>query len=278
RYIPVGQGFFVVGENSGTINFNNGQRVFQKEGGASSVFVRNMTAQNSGDNQASDERMKFRIGFNSVNTIHRQLLLTIDENTTEGVDWAYDAVLNEEQVDDMYWRIDDGNYTIQGYNEIIDETVLPLGLHTSTEGNNEITIDALENVPDDLNIYLHDKVLDIYHDLRASSYQINLDAGAYLDRFEIAFSLPQSLSIDDSIENGIYLYYAFNRNTIVILNPNQLNLQHLEIFDITGKKVYNIEARKESYSEYLLKQLSQGVYVIQLHHDGGIETKKFIVD
>ena len=39
QYIPVSQGFFVYSPGGGTINFENDQRVFEKEG-ATSVFVR----------------------------------------------------------------------------------------------------------------------------------------------------------------------------------------------------------------------------------------------
>ncbi|NQY29240.1 MAG: hypothetical protein HRT69_07195, partial [Flavobacteriaceae bacterium] len=39
RYIPVGQGFYLQGASNGTIEFNNTQRVFKKEG-SESVFVR----------------------------------------------------------------------------------------------------------------------------------------------------------------------------------------------------------------------------------------------
>ncbi|NND11461.1 MAG: LamG domain-containing protein, partial [Flavobacteriaceae bacterium] len=78
QYIPVSQGFFVYGASTGTINFENDQRVFVKEGG-SSVFVRNGNTQSSRSG-SEDTRMKFRIGFNSFNEIHRQLLLTVDEN------------------------------------------------------------------------------------------------------------------------------------------------------------------------------------------------------
>ncbi len=93
RYIPVGQGFFITGDGGGTINFNNRQRVFKKEGSGSSLFMRDGTTENaSGEN---DDRMKFRIGFNSVNSTHRQLLLTIDENASSDVDWAYDGKMNE---------------------------------------------------------------------------------------------------------------------------------------------------------------------------------------
>ena len=152
RYIPVSQGFFVVGEANGTINFNNGQRIFKKEG-STSTFMR---SPNEGDvrNPASTEdlRMKFRIGFNSVNTIHRQLLLTIDENTTTGVDWGYDGKLNEDQIDDMYWILEDEKYNIQSVDTINKKSVFTLGIHTSKDGLNNISIDALEHIPDYVDI------------------------------------------------------------------------------------------------------------------------------
>ncbi|MCA0154510.1 T9SS type A sorting domain-containing protein, partial [Winogradskyella vincentii] len=279
RYIPVGQGFFVVGENSGTINFNNGQRVFQKEGGASSVFVRNMAAQNSGDNQASDERMKFRIGFNSVNTIHRQLLLTIDENTTEGVDWAYDAVLNEEQMDDMYWIINDEAYMVQANSEAEVDTVYPLGVKTDSDGTNTITIDKLENVPSDVDIYLHDKVLDIYHDLRESDYSIFLNAGEYQDRFEITFGTNNLLGIDDEENNAIDVVYSNDIEKIVLINPNLIDVTSIELFNILGQSVKQIENISESgYSEYDVENLSTGTYIIKLYTaSGSVSTKKVLV-
>jgi len=80
-----------------TINFNNGQRIFKKEG-SSSEFLRGANtsvSKNFTEPEIIDDRMKFRIGFKSINTISRQLLLTIDENTSPDIDWAYDGKLNE---------------------------------------------------------------------------------------------------------------------------------------------------------------------------------------
>ena len=50
-------------------------------------------------------------------------------------------------------------------------------LEVNEDGLNNITIDALENVPDELNIYVHDIALNIYHDLRTSDYEIFLNSG-----------------------------------------------------------------------------------------------------
>ncbi|MCA0131917.1 choice-of-anchor D domain-containing protein [Winogradskyella alexanderae] len=281
RYIPVGQGFFVVGENTGTINFNNGQRVFQKEGVASSVFVRNFNGGKSANiNTDTDDRMKFRFGFNSVNTIHRQLLLTIDENTTEGVDWAYDAILNEEQMDDMYWIINNEAYTIQANSEAGEETVYPIGVKTDTDGTNTFTIDKLENVPEDIDIYLHDKVLELYHDLRASDYSIFLNAGEYEDRFEITFGTNSNLlNIDDEETQSLDVLYSNDNESIVLINPNLIDVSSIELFNILGQSVYQIEDISESgYSEYEVKNLSTGTYIIKLYTvSGSVFTKKVLV-
>ncbi|WP_179345842.1 LamG-like jellyroll fold domain-containing protein [Winogradskyella ursingii] len=283
RYIPVGQGFFVVGENTGTINFNNGQRVFQKKGGASSVFVRS-TANNSngtnGDAQNADTRMKIRLGYNSVNTIHRQLLLTIDDNATKDVDWGYDGALYLQQMDDLFWMINDGKYNIQASNEAETSSVYPLGIKTKNDGNNVITIDKLENVPSDTEIYLHDKELDIYHDLRESDYVIFLNAGEYLERFELTFSKDNNnaLGIDDELIQGVNIVYSNDIEKIVLFNPNSAKINSIELFNILGQSVTTIENISESgYSEYEVKNLSTGTYIIKLYTDSGSVSKKVLV-
>ncbi|WP_299125797.1 LamG-like jellyroll fold domain-containing protein [uncultured Winogradskyella sp.] len=283
RYIPVGQGFFVVGENGGTINFNNGQRVFQKED-QNSPFMRNAvtsTTQKSNEDEAIDQRMKFRIGFNSINTIYRQLLLTIDENTTSGVDWAYDGKLNETQIDDMFWMINDEEYIIQASNEAEVSTIYPLGIRTDSDGLNRISIDALENVPNDINIYVHDIDLDLYHDLRESNYEIFLNAGEYLDRFEITFSnMADSLGIDDEIKDSIAILYSNDINKIVLINPNQIEVKSIALFNMLGQSVYTYNNIIQSdHSEYDVTDLSAGAYIIKLFTaNNSVLTKKIVVD
>ncbi|WP_400078660.1 LamG-like jellyroll fold domain-containing protein [Winogradskyella sp. R77965] len=283
RYIPVGQGFFVVGKNGGTISFNNGQRVYKKED-QSSPFMRHVatsTSRKNNETEATDQRMKFRIGFNSVNTIHRQLLLTIDENTTSGVDWAYDGKLNETQIDDMFWMINDEEYIIQASNEAETTTIYPLGIRTDSDGLNEISIDALENVPNDINIYVHDIELNLYHDLRESNYQIFLNAGEYLDRFKITFSnKADSLGIDDEIKDSIAILYSNDIDKIVLINPNQIEVKSIVLFNMLGQSVYTYNNIIQSgHSEYNVTNLSAGAYIIKLFTaNNTVLTKKIVVD
>ncbi|WP_299130635.1 choice-of-anchor D domain-containing protein [uncultured Winogradskyella sp.] len=285
RYVPVSQGFFVLGTNNGTITFENDQRTFQKEGTGSSLFVRNANSSNrTSNNESLDDRMKFRIGFDADNDLklHRQLLLTIDENTTPGVDWAYDGLLNEDQTDDMYWMINDEKYIIQANSEASINTVYPLGLTVSNDGINNISIDELENVPSDIEIYVHDKDLNLYHDLRASDYEIFLNSGEYNERFEIAFSVNSAaaLSTDDDEFRGLNILYANNLEKIVLVNPNQIDIKSIELFNMLGQSVYTIENISESdYSEYDVKNLSAGTYIIKLRTvSGSLSTKKVLVN
>ncbi len=233
------------------------------------------------NSEENDNRMKFRIGFKSINTIHRQLLLTIDENASPDVDWAYDAKTNENQIDDMYWMINEEAYIIQASDQAESSTVYPIGIKTNTDGLNTITVDALENVPNDINIYIHDVTLDLYHNLRQSDYEIFLNAGEYLERFEITFSNnDDSLGIDDETKDHMDILYSNDIDKIILINPNLIKVKSIELFNILGQSVHTIKDISDSgYSKYDVKNLISGTYIIKLYtENGSVVTKKVLVN
>ncbi len=279
RYIPVGQGFFVTAETGGTINFNNGQRVFQVEDGSSSLFVKGKNSKKSGKNNISkviDNRMKLRMGFNSVNGLRRQLLITADKNTSTGIDWGYDSKYIDTQMDDMYWMINNEKFVIQAVDTITDKSVIPLGIHTKTTGINIIVIDELENIPNDLNIYLHDKALGVYHDLRNSKYETNLPAGAHLGRFEITFSKSQTLGSEEfKTANTIEVLFANEKQSIVINNPKSQRIKNIEMFNILGQSLFKLQANSTKQNiEYKVPKNIAGNYIIKLETELGEFSKK----
>ncbi|WP_281847975.1 LamG-like jellyroll fold domain-containing protein [Olleya namhaensis] len=280
RYIPVAQGFFVKSENTGTLKFNNNQRVFEKEGSGSSVFVRQDVDNTTADNYNSDDRLKIRLGLNSVNGIHRQLLVTQDPNATSGYDWGYDGESTENQIDDMYWDINNGNYIIQGIDVINTSTVLPLTLKTNLDGNNTITIDALENVPSDLDIYIHDILNATYSDLRASDFTIQLAAGEYTDRFELVFSASETLGVEDlTLETTLNTYYANSSNSIVVSNPKLNSITSVNLYNLLGQLIADFsDLETQDYIELKTGKLSTGTYIIKLKTDNGELSKKVLVE
>ncbi|AXT19725.1 choice-of-anchor D domain-containing protein [Flavobacteriaceae bacterium AU392] len=298
RFIPVGQGFFVLGETNGTINFNNGQRRFVVESIGNSVFFGieeqnltlgetnpssiNNTTQSTG---TTDDRMKIRFAVNTVNSIHRQMLVTVDPNASAGFDWGYEAPLNEEQIDDMYWLVEDGRYNIQGIDIINNETVMPIGIHTGADGDNSFTLDELENVPDNLEIFINDKELNVQHNLRESDYEFFLIAGEHLERFELVFNVVEEIIDDDddiviteNIIENLGVFYSNNSKNIVIINPEFKNINSLEMINLLGQSVYSIEdIPNNDRVEYRANKLATGTYIIRMNTDEGILTKKVLV-
>ncbi|NNC49866.1 MAG: DNRLRE domain-containing protein [Flaviramulus sp.] len=283
RYIPVGQGFFVNAEADGMVNFNNGQRVFQVEDGTNSVFTKSTnTKKNKSANkkvESTDKRTKLRIGFNSVNTIRRQLLITVDSTTTSGYDWGYDAPYLDYQIDDMYWMIDQNKYSIQGIDNLDNTSILPLGIHTKNNGVNSISLDKLENNNEELNVYLHDKAFDIYHNLNEGNYDVELYAGEYLDRFEIAFSQGQALDVNDNYDKPILAYYSNEKNSIIIQNSNSRMIESIEMFNILGQSLFQIDIDTiQKHLEYNVSPIKTGAYIIKMTTENGIVSKKVLVE
>lgn len=215
RYVPVGQGFFVVATANGTIEFNNGQRNFVKEG-ASSVFaiadglggdITKAAQSNASETQLDDTifdeedtRTKLRFGFEAPDGLHRQLLLTVDKATTFEYDRGYDGFIKDVQGDDMTWVVEGKHAVIQGVPNLHVNNVFPLHLHLQNPGDIEISLEDVAFDNDELYILLWDQLLDTYTDLRHESFNINLATGAYNDRFAVVFKYENDEPNDDDEE------------------------------------------------------------------------------
>ncbi|GAA3612963.1 hypothetical protein GCM10022396_32790 [Flavivirga amylovorans] len=284
RYIPVAQGFFVTAEAAGTVKFNNGQRVFQIEDGSNSLFVKSSNTKKSKANSSNktntgDTRMKLRIGFNSINKIHRQLLITVDENASANYDWGYDSKYIDTQIDDMYWLINNEKFTIQGIDNIDEQTIIPLGIHTKSDGFNSITIDELENMPDNLEIYLHDKESNTYQNLKQGHYETYLDAGEYLNRFEITFSKSQKTLGDNDInKSSIEVYFSNEKNSIIINNPVSKLIESVEMLNILGQSLFKFQTNTtEKHLLYSASQIKTGNYILKIQTEYGTISKKVLI-
>ncbi|MGR7812974.1 LamG-like jellyroll fold domain-containing protein [Lacinutrix undariae] len=269
QYIPVAQGFFVVGRTDGNISFENDQRAFVTEGASNtnSWFFRQATSVAADEEILLDTRPKLRIGFTAPNNYKRQLLLGVDENATTAIDWGYDAELNEVNSEDFTWYIEDKDFLIQGVGELTETTILPLSVKTNAGGTITITIDDLVNVEETLPIYLKDG--EVYHDLRASEYTITVNSGVINGRFAIVFALPDTLSTVDLNVEGFSIYPNPTQGIVTIKLPSSGNYNGLEIvlYDIQGRliKTRTVENSQTEITFNDLETLSNGVYIIKIN-------------
>ncbi|MEP5338361.1 MAG: LamG-like jellyroll fold domain-containing protein [Algibacter sp.] len=281
QHIPVGQGFFVVAADpspTNLITFKNSQRVFIKETASSSVFIKQSNSKVNNENTITDDRPKIKLMFNSPKGYQRQLLVGIDQNATDGVDIGYDAKLIEDNTEDLFWDLNNSQYIIQAVNNFDLDQVLPLGVKISQQGLATLKIDALEHIETTQNLFLHDKSLNVYHDLKQSDYEVYLTVGEHLNRFEITFMSPESLNTEneDQLNSAIYIFNEHDK--ISVHNPNSKFIKSVELITILGQSIVTFHVNKnDNYMEYNTAQIETGAYIIKIETENGKQTKKILV-
>ncbi|MFK2820065.1 T9SS type A sorting domain-containing protein, partial [Flavobacteriaceae sp. LMIT009] len=169
-------------------------------------------------------------------------------------------------------------HIIQATDNFDLDQLLPIGVKIEQEGEATFRIEELSNIPEDKNIILHDKTLNIYHDLKQSNYTVILSPRTYSDRFEIVFD-DQVLNNHGSKYETLTVNYANDLKSIVLHNPDLKMVYSIEIANILGQLVYtNEEIKTENYSEYHLKGLTTGAYIINVKTDKEHVVKKIIVE
>jgi len=198
-----------------------------------------------------------------------------------GYDWGYDAELYDNQSDDMYWLIAEGKYVIQGVDAFNIDTKLPLGMNLDAAGENTISIDKLENIPNDMDIFLHDMQLDIYHNLKEGEYTFNTVSGVYMERFEIVFTESgDTLSVENAeLENDLQVFFDTTREGVIVSNPKNLVIDTIEMFTILGQSVFATDdSTTDNEFKIETKTLSAGAYIVKVETETGSFSKKIIVN
>ncbi|MFN4763941.1 PKD-like domain-containing protein [Gillisia sp. Q332] len=294
QYIPVGQGFLInstdpVSNNGlgGDIIFKNSYRVFKKESTDNSIFLKPEIVEKTAKSKNS-EFQKIRLSFSSPIGYRRQILVGAVPGTTDGFDLGYDANLFDDNVEDIYWIQGNNKLVIQGVPDFNKERVLPLGVKIKEEKEFTIRIDTVENAPNGMKVYLNDKLNDSIHDLRKSAYSSTSEPGFIHDRFEIIFykdeplppvtEVPGEDPIEIKEEFGISIRHGQNYRELQILNPHELSITNMYIFDLNGNKLEghsNLPGGKEF--KMPVRNYSSGVYIVQIVVEGRVVSKKIII-
>ncbi|MES2240037.1 MAG: HYR domain-containing protein [Bacteroidota bacterium] len=295
RYIPVAQGFFIdaavdpstygsaTAVQGGPIVFQNSQRAFIRETSGNSTFIKiDNSKKTNAQNSASpiDNRAKIRLGFYSPIGSHRQILLGADNNTTNKFDFGYDARMIDLNKNDMYWELGKLPLIIQSIPNFDTNQIIPIGIKIADEGLSKIKIDALENIPNGLAIYLYDNTTKTYYDLRKNSFEISLAAGDYTNRFSLQFANNSSSISDTTIENGIIAYYTKENKMLNIKNNiSDVVVKSVSLFNILKQNIgkWNIDDAKQNNIQIPITNVSSSVYIVLIKTDKGEFSQKIII-
>ncbi|WP_338356239.1 LamG-like jellyroll fold domain-containing protein [Yeosuana marina] len=287
RYVPVSQGFFVFADAGGNLRFKNSQRTFKTETLDPSIFIKtettkeNTSATTRSNNTNTDKRQKIKLLFDSPIGYHRQLLVGVDQQASNDFDFGYDAPLIEDNKEDMFWVINENNYIIQAINDFSNDQNLPLGFKIYQEGLTTIKIDELENIAANLDIFVHDKEQNTYHNLKESNFEVYLTTGNYLDRFEITFSNAKTSNTLESTKfetNRLNVYYSNASSSLIIQNSSLKDIESAQIFNMLGQSIYKFETiENKTYQAFKTKHLNAGTYIIKVQTAESLMSKKILI-
>ena len=289
QYIPVGQGFFVKAYlasalsgttatvTGGTINFKNSQRVFKRESDPNSLFIKKRPTTKAN----KDIKQKIRLGFESSIGMHRQLLVGTDPLTSTLFDIGYDAPMFEINNNDMYWKINEIPFVIQGIPDFNTDRIIPLGIVIQNAGEVTLKIDELENVSSGTNIYLHDNATGMYHDLKSSDFKITLAIGKYNQRFSLRFESQTLSTFENNSNDGIIMFYSRNYKTLIIKNYNlESTINTVSLFNMLGQAISNwdVEDKEQSNIQIPIKNMPSGIYIAKVKTSKGERSKKIVIN
>jgi hypothetical protein len=296
RYLPVGQGFITEIIATGTVNFNNSQRVFIKESDADgtynngSTFLKSSNTKSKGtsssttDKEIGSEMQKIRLEFNSVvgPQTRREMLLGFSETTTDGYDYGYDAECDDASNNDLNLNLAGKNMNIQAYSPITDTKVIPLNFKSSGNNTFEIKMTEQEGIDANQPVYLRDNLTGTYFDLKQNTaYRFTSAAGKFNNRFEMVFqSEQQLLSTEESAVDENFIYYQNTTNTLYGKKLNT-SIDKLSIVNMRGQTVMELtNVSQETLNNGIkINNVATGAYVAWFKaQTGQVITKKIIVN
>jgi hypothetical protein len=307
RYAAIGQGFVVRSEGENNIGgkIKNNMRLYVKNIGGSStdVFART-TQESTNDNNDKVIAMshngidyqniinnpliipEIRIHTKLNDSYYRENLIAFRQSTDLSYKKFTDGRLPSVLATDTYFIADDIKLGIKSIEYDID-IKLPFGLNAENETNTySVTIHKMNDVSESVEVYIHDKELDTYNDIKNGSFDISLPQGDYNDRFEIVFKDASQQIIEEIIETEAEVTGSFDvfqnnaANQFVIKNPQSHIIKLFVMYDISGKVIYNKQnLGNEIEYNFPTNNLSSGTYITKITTDQNFEiTKKVIVN
>lgn len=299
--IPVGQGFFVSGDASivaqQSIIFNNNQRAFIKEDASddvsqpiSNTLFKNSSSKvkaktvdhftdNSNDEVFNNYNTKIRLGFDSDNNLHRQLLLGfMNEDATDGVDVGYDGYQIDTQVKDLYFVINDLEYTIQGVGAFDVNKSYPLGVKSDSTGTVQFKVDATEFLPSNISIWIHDKETAIFHEITNNMVEVDLVAGTYNSRFELTFKTEKSVVTEEKemLESILLLYNNDLKEKLFITKNQEVVIKEISVYNILGQRLLSVEKILDDDTIEIPFNVQKGTYIVKVNTNRGVITQKVL--
>ncbi len=254
---PVGQAFFVKTLSSSvdtSLSFTNEMRVAT----AATFFNKNN----------SSTEGKFWLRLNSSYNTSNTMAVAYINVASDSFD-NYDSKAMATGSDAFYTFADTQKLIIQGKADFDINDIVPVGAKHFENGNFTISLVQKEGIFNNGQaIYLHDKELGTYTNLQNQAYSFAANTGEFENRFEIVYKL-NVLSTSEVQKDTLEVY----RDGEDFYVRNNKNIETVEVFDATGRKIHDI---KENSKLVRIKLDDKGLYILKAISEGKEYIKKLI--
>lgn len=249
----VGQGFIVEATGT-TATFTNAMRV--------------STTGNTFNKLNGNDTGKFWLKLATPYGSHTTLAVNYESGAQNTFD-KFDSRAMGMGSDAFYSIVGAEKLVIQGKSPFTIDDVVPLGNKHFEGGNFVISLTQKEGIFNNGQaIYLHDKELGTYTNLQNGNYGFSANAGEFTNRFEIVYKLGTLAT--QEIEKMTFEVYRDGEDFVA---RNSKNIERIEIFDASGRKIVEL---KPNTSSAKFKLETKGMYILKALSAGKEYTKKLI--
>ena len=83
---------------------------------------------------------------------------------------------------------------------------------------------------------------------------------------------------DDFNDEDFIVLQNNNASQLEIINPNQLELQTVSLFDVSGKRIFNeLNLETKDRYQFSTKNFSEGVYIVKVTFENSSNLSKKVV-
>jgi hypothetical protein len=226
-YIAAGQSFMVRGVIEGTTSatFKNSMR----EIGNNDQFFK-----------TTDDHQRNRIWLDLTNSqgLFKQLLVGYVANATDNFDHGYDGeIIEAGNAVSFYSILDNKKLGIQGKAlpfELADE--IPLGFNTANAGTYQVSLSAWDGIFENQAVYLEDRLLQIFHNLKDTPYSFVSESGTFDSRFVLRYADGNLTTSKDRLSQN-YIVISKDENGAIIVRSN-FEMDDVKVFDISGRILF----------------------------------------
>jgi hypothetical protein len=221
---------------------------------------------------------RYKINMTGAEGVFSQILVGYTPETTLGYDRMYDATRNSVSTAQVYTLLDNTTrrLAINARPSFVNTDKVALGLKKSN-ANAETFVFAITEkegifTTDNVIVYLHDKVLDTYHNFNNGSFSFTTTATNLSDRFDLVYQPNSELSDPEFASTQTYV--LLNKNIFKVNSTSTIST--IDIYDIAGRLIAAYSNIDNNVFTTDFNKV-QGVYIAKIKlTDGIVVTQKVL--